>query len=271
MSGTPALETEHVQGLNDAQAYIVDQATDEVLRLNLDKFQGPFEILLYLIKSQEVDIFDIPIALITDQYLQVLDLIREDDLEMAGDFIVMAATLIQIKSKMIIPDALDDEEEEEIDEDPRMELVEKLLEYRKYQEITELLHEMEVQRQDWFTRNVKPKIEADPNEDLYFEASLYDLTEAFKSVLRFITDDLEHTVEGEGASVDEKIEYILGLLAQRDSVAWTDIFEGIRSRVDFVCCFLAILELCRMGDIRAQQHGLYGEIRLFRAIEVNVA
>lgn len=254
----------------EAESFIVDEATDEVLRLNLEKFQGPFEVLLYLIKSQEVDIFDIPIAKITGQYLKVLDLIRAEDLDVAGDFLVMAATLIQIKSKMIIPDTLEDDEEEFEEEDPRMELVEKLLEYRKYQEITQLFHEMEAQRQEWFTRNVKPQIERDP-EEVYVEASLYDLIAAFKDVLRFITDDLEHAVEGEGASIDDKIEDIQAMLAQRDSVSWTDIFQGSRSKVEVICAFLAILELCRMGYVRAQQSGLYGEIRLFRAVKVNAA
>lgn len=253
-------------------AFIVDEATDAVLRVNLDKFEGPFEVLLYLIKAQEIDIFDIPIARITDQYLQVLELIREEDLDLAGDFLVMAATLIQIKSKMIIPDTIDEEDEEEIEEeDPRMELVEKLLEYRKYQEITDRLSALEAERKAWFTRNVRPDLPPNPEEELYFEASLYDLIQAFRGVVRFITDDLEHAIQMEGVSVDEKIELITEMLTHRDSVGWTDLFDGVTSRVEAVCCFLAILELCRMGHVRAQQSAAYGEIRLFRNIEVHAA
>lgn len=259
-------------GEGDSGGFIVDEATDEVLRLHLDNFEGPFEVLLYLIKAQEIDIFDIPIAKITDQYMQVLELIREQDLDMAGEFLVMAATLIQIKSKMIIPDVSDDEDDEEIEEeDPRMELVEKLLEYRRYQEVTDFLHRLEEERKSWFTRNVKPEIEAPPDQEEYFEASLFDLINAFKGVMRYVTDDVAHHVEVEGASVEEKIDYLEGLLESRDSVTWYDLFSTARSKIEVICCFLAILELCRMGHIRAEQHSETGDIRLFRAVEVNVA
>lgn len=244
--------------------YLVDQATDEVLRLHLDQFEGPFEVLLYLIKAQEIDIFDIPIATITEQYLGFLDLMRGENLEVAGDFIVMAATLVQIKSKMILPVEMDDEEEEVEEEDPRLELVEKLLEYRKYRDVAAFLTRLEEARADWFARNAKPKVEADPDEEL-LEVDLYDLIKAFKGVLRFITDDLSHTVEGEGYSVDEKIEELQEKLTQEESIAWVDLFKKCRNRIEMVCYFLAILELCRMHSIRTYQHRIFGDIRLFRA------
>jgi segregation and condensation protein A len=246
------------------EGLIVDEATDEALRLHLDKFEGPFEVLLYLIKAQEIDIFDIPIAKITEQYIRFLELMREENLDVAGEFLVMAATLIQIKSKMILPAEFDTEEEEEVEEeDPRLELVEKLLEYRKYRDITLRLQSLEKARTDWYARNVKPPIEQDQEEEEYLEVSLYDLIEALRSVLRFMTEGLPHTVVGEGASVDEKIVRIQERLAECQSLAWTDLFDECKSRVELVCCFLAILELCRMGRIRAHQHHLFGDIRLF--------
>jgi segregation and condensation protein A len=246
--------------------FIVDEATDEVLRLHLDKFEGPFEVLLYLIKAQEIDIFDIPIAKITEQYIRFLELLRDENLDIAGEFLVMAATLIQIKSKMLLPAELDTEEEEIEEEDPRLELVEKLLEYRKYRDIAQRLHLLEEARVNWFSRSVKPEIEQSEDEEEYVEVSLYDLIQAFRGVLRFITEGLAHTVGGEGASVDEKIAYIEEQLAERQSIAWMDLFRECKSRIELVCCFLAILELCRMGRIRAHQHHAFGDIRLFPAV-----
>ena len=153
---------------------IEDEIPDEVLRLELDKFEGPFEVLLYLIKSQEIDIFDIPIVKVTEQYLRFLEMMEGENLDAAGDFLVMAATLIQIKSKMILPiDLADEEDEEEIEEeDPRLELVEKLLEYRKYRDLAQLLGRQGDRAQDFFPRSAKPKIEEDPDE----EAELLDIT-----------------------------------------------------------------------------------------------
>lgn len=258
--GTPAPAPE-----GGEEPFIVDAATDEVLRLHLDKFEGPFEVLLYLIKSQEIDIFDIPIVTITEQYLRFLDLMEDESLEVTGEFLVLAATLIQIKSKMLLPAEADPEEDEELEEeDPRLELVEKLLEYRRYQHVMDFLRDMEVERERIFARNAKPKIDHIPeDDDELLEVSLYDLMRAFKRVLRYLTEDIVHTVEGEGASVDEKIDEILAHLARTESISWLEIFEKCRSRVELVCSFLAILELCRMEKVRAHQHKNFGDIRLF--------
>lgn len=249
----------------DEPGFIVDEATDEVLRLHLDNFEGPFEVLLYLIRAQEIDIFDIPIMKITEQYLRFLELMRQENLEVIGDFLVMAATLVQIKSKMLLPVELDEDDEEIEEEDPRLELVEKLIEYRKYRDVAARLEALEDERQNWFTRNVKPKIEAAEDEDGedMIEVTLYDLIQAFKNVLRFIRDDINYEIQGEGASVDEKIAAIIERLETANSVSWVELFRDCRHRVEMVCCFLAILELCRMGRISAHQHRTCGDIRLF--------
>jgi segregation and condensation protein A len=255
-----------VSEASDGAHYIVDAATDEVLRLHLDLFEGPFEVLLYLIKAQEIDIFDIPIVKITEQYLRFLEMMREEDLEVVGDFLVMAATLVQIKSRMMLPDDLG-EEEEEVEEDPRLELVEKLLEYRKYRDVGQRLHMLEEIRSSWFSRQTKPQSDADTDEDGYIEVSLYDLTQAVKGVLRYLVEGLPHTVEGERHSVDEKIAHIQEALQEKGSVSWLDVFKECRSKMEIVCCFLAILELCRMGHVRAHQHHAFGDIRLFSVAE----
>jgi segregation and condensation protein A len=246
------------------EPFIVDEATDEALRLHLEQFEGPFEVLLYLIRAQEIDIFDIPISKITDQYIRFLELMRDENLDVAGEFLVMAATLIQIKSKMILPVEVDWEEEEDIEEeDPRLELVEKLLEYRRYREIMLRLQALESARSDVFARNVKPEIEQSEDEDEFLEVSIYDLIQAFRGVLRYVVEGLPHTIIGEGASIDEKIAYIEDQLAEKQSISWIDLFRECKSRVEIVCCFLAILELCRMHRIRAHQHQSFGDIRLF--------
>ncbi|MBN2309349.1 MAG: segregation/condensation protein A, partial [Candidatus Hydrogenedentes bacterium] len=205
---TPENDIQH-DGPAPADEFIVDAATDEVLRLHLDMFEGPFEVLLYLIKSQEIDIFDIPIVKITEQYLRFLDVMREENLDVTGEFLVLAATLIQIKSKMLLPAEADQDDEEEFDEeDPRLELVEKLMEYRKFRDVSEFLQLLEERRADWYAREAKPRIEPDEEEEELLDVTLYDLISAFRGVLRYITDDLVHTVGAEEASVDEKIEFI---------------------------------------------------------------
>lgn len=268
---TEATQTENTQPEGEVREFIVDRATDETLRLHLDRFEGPLEVLLYLIKSQEIDIFDIPISIITDQYLAFIELMHEENLEVAGDYLVLAATLIQIKSKMLIPDDIDEDDEEIDEEDPRLELVEKLIAYRKYREVATRLATLEAERANWYTRNVKPKLEDVEDDEDFIEVSLYDLIEAFKTSIRYLTDDEDHVVEGETCSVDEKIEHIQHLLDVNDSIAWSDIFKDCANRMELVCSFLAILELCRMGTIRAHQHTTYGDIRIFKAVAASSA
>lgn len=247
--------------------FIVDEATDHVLRLHLESFQGPLEVLLYLIKAQEIDIFDIPISKITDQYLKFMELIEDKQLDVVGDYLVMAATLIQIKAKMLIPAEIDMDEEEAEEEDPRLELVEKLIQYRMYKDAAARLAGLEDERANWFTRNVKPEadlLHSPDDEADFIDVSLFDLAQAFKGVMRFLHESAPHQVELEGSSVDEKIEYIQTLLDMQPSVGWKDLFQTARNRVEAVCYFLAILELTRMSAISLHQHAAFGEIRLFK-------
>jgi segregation and condensation protein A len=249
----------------ESDGYIVDAATDAVLRLHLDEFDGPLEVLLYLIKAQEIDIFDIPVLQITEQYLKFLELMEHENLEVAGDYLVIAATLIQIKSKMLIPVEIDDEEEEFDDDDPRMELVEKLIAYRMYREVSDRLKLLEAERSNWYTRNAKPSVKdlgPDPNAE-YIDATMFDLSMAFKNVLRFMKEEQFHEVEEDESSVDEKVDYIQAVLDMQESVEWEDLVKVCKGRVEVICTFLAILELCRMNLITLNQHASYGNIRLF--------
>jgi segregation and condensation protein A len=237
-----------------------------MLRLQLDEFEGPFEVLLYLIKEQEIDIFDIPILQVTQQYLSFLDLLRLEQIDVAGDFLVMAATLIQIKSRMILPADVEQEEEEDIEEeDPRLELVVKLLEYRKFRDLARFLGDYEQQQSDRFGRRVKPAFlpeEADEEEDI-IEVSLYDLIKSVRTVMRFLVGGAMHSVYLESASVDDKIVHIEELLSNRESISWSELRRECSVAVEVVCCLLAILELCRMNRISVHQQSAFGEIRLF--------
>ena len=237
----------------------------EALRLQLDQFEGPFEVLLYLIKEQEIDIFDIPIVQVTRQYLQFLDMLRTENLDVAGDFLVLAATLIQIKSRMILPIEVEQEEEEDLEEeDPRLELVEKLLEYRRYRDLTRLLGEREERWMNIFGRRVKPVLEpGDDDEEELLEVSLYDLMKAVRGMMRYLLGDISHNIQLEIASVDEKIAQIETLLEEMESLSWSDLCVQNTTRIEVVCCLLAILELCRMQRLRVRQHATFGEIRLF--------
>jgi segregation and condensation protein A len=191
-------------------------------------------------------------------------MMRDENLEVTGEFLVMAATLIQIKSKLLLPpDDSEDEDEEIEEEDPRLELVEKLLEYRRYKDVAERLERLEAARSDVFARRVPPTIEVEEEEEEVLEVSLYDLVDAFKAYLKFFEDETYHQIQAVQCSVDDKVEEIERRLVEAGSVCWTDLLADCRSRVELVCCFLAILELCRMGRIRAHQHANFDEIRIF--------
>jgi len=241
-----------------------DDLSDDALRLQLEQFEGPFEVLLYLIRSQEIDIFDIPILKVTEQYLHFLDLLRTENLDIAGEFLVMAATLIQIKSRMLLPVETDTEDEEGVEEeDPRLELVEKLLEYRRFRDLAAAVGDLEQTRADCFGRTVRPVFDDEPEEDGAIEVELYDLVKAVRAVLRFLADDLFHKVSLDEASVDDKIVRIEDILREKPGLSWAELCAECTTRVELVCCLLAILELCRMRRIRVHQHAAFGDLRLF--------
>jgi len=225
-------------------------------RVKLDVFEGPLDLLLHLIRRNEVDIYDIPIAEITQQYLDMLDLMKALNLDIAGEFLVMAATLTHIKSKMLLPAPSDGEEEEE-GEDPRKELVNRLLEYERFKEAARLMEGRDILEKDVFIR--KP-IEDDEEE---LELSLFELIEALQEVLRRSSHELIHEITLERISIEEKITEILDTLSRYGGkLDFKSLFEGEPTREAIIVTFLAVLELMKMRMIRVYQR------RAFHPIEI---
>jgi len=234
-------------------------------KLKLEVFEGPLDLLLYLIKKNELNIYDIPITQITEQYMQYLEMMKLLDLDIVGDYLVMAATLLQIKSKMLLPP--DPSEEEQPEEDPRDELVRRLLEYKKFKEVADDLRGKETTRRDFFPRTIdeeKQKELKDEAKEVYFEASLFDLITAFTKVLQSVPKDVFYELIKEEYTVDQKIHEILHLLLEKPRVALNDLFGRAKTKLEMIVTFMAILELIRLREIMAVQKRLFDEIEIMR-------
>ncbi len=234
-------------------------------KLKLDIFEGPLDLLLFLIKKNDIDIYDIPIVKVTEQYLEYIEMMKMLDLEVVGEFLVMAATLLQIKSKMLLPPDPSGLEEQEID--PREELVARLQEYRVFKEIAEQLKGKEGERQNFFTRQVdeeaRKELENDAKE-VFFEASLFDLINAFSSALSKLKEDKSYEVSKEEFTVEQKIHDILHSLLNEPRILLTDIFAKAKSKVEMIVSFMAILELIRLKEIIVAQKRLFADIEVLR-------
>ena len=208
-------------------------------KVKLDTFEGPLDLLLYLIQKEEVDIYDIPIAKITDQYLEYLELLKLLDLSIAGEFLVMAATLMHIKSKMLLPPE-PVEGAELPEEDPRAELVRRLLEYKKFKEAASELSQMESHHKHFFAR-VGSGIDVEdlPQEETFFEARLFDLITAFTKVLKDIPRDIFYKVVKDEFTVSEKIHDILHMVVDKKKMLFTDLFSAAKTKFEIITIFLA--------------------------------
>jgi segregation and condensation protein A len=226
-------------------------------KIKLDIFEGPLDLLLYLIKRDDVNIYDIPIAKITEQYLQYLELMRLLDLDIASEFLVMAATLLEIKSKMLLPKAEQLVEAEEFD--PRLDLVNRLLEYQKYKQVADELRKRESVYREIFARPGEA-LPPEPDNELYFEASLFDLISAFTKALKEVPKEVFYEIIKDEFTIEQKIHDILRLLLNTAHVSLEDLFTKAKNKLEIVATFLAILELIRLQEIIVQQKGLFGEI-----------
>ena len=234
-------------------------------KLKLEMFEGPLDLLLYLIKKEEINIYDIPIAQVTEQYMEYIELMKMLSLDTVGEFLVMAATLIQIKSKMLLPP--DPSEVKEEEEDPRDELVRRLLEYKKFKEIAEDLKTKESLRQDFFPRTVDAETANELKEDakeIYYEASLFDLISAFTIALRRAPEDAAYQIDPEEYTVDQKVHVILHRLVDCDRVVLSALLSDAKSKMEVIVTFMAVLELIRLKEILVVQKRLFDEIEVIR-------
>lgn len=238
-------------------------------QVKLANFEGPLDLLLFLIQENEIDIYDIPIALITQQYLEYLELMKLLDLEVGSEFLLMAATLLRIKAKMLLPRRLLDEEGEE--EDPRQELVRRLVEYRQFKELASVLGGHEDAQREVFSRpstvgwSAGDGLSDEVADLLKLDVNLWDLIQAFKEVLDRTGGELPRTVDRESITIEEKMEEILHRLADCQGLFFRELFPDGWSRAVVVITFLALLELIRLRRVIVEQTETLGEVWLCRA------
>jgi segregation and condensation protein A len=235
----------------------------EAYPVRLDNFEGPLDLLLHLIKRNEVSIYDIPITLITAQYLEYIDLMQELNLDVAGEFLVMAATLIHVKSRMLLPRP--DPSQEDPEEDPREALVRRLLEHQKFKAAAELLHERETLRSAQWTRPDGPIAEiAGEAPEPEVEVDLFSLITAFRAVVERAKARPMVYLPTEQIAIEDRIEQLLARLSETEACGFEDLFADIQSRAGLVVTFLALLEMIRLKLIRVFQTGVVGPIRVYK-------
>jgi len=233
-------------------------------QIKLEIFEGPMDLLLHLIKKHELNVYDIPIALITQQYLEYLDIMKSLDMEIAGEFLVMASTLTHIKSRMLLPPPENPEAEDD-GIDPRAELIRRLLEYKSFKEAASSLEDKEETWSRVFMRQGdSPELPAD-DEPLLFDFHLFDLLAALKDVIARVPDT-KFEITTETVSITEKISQILARLEIVDSILFADLFEGSTSRMQVIGTFLALLELVKTRVVKAFQIEQFGAIRIMKAV-----
>jgi segregation and condensation protein A len=237
-------------------------------QIKLEIFEGPMDLLLHLIKKHELDIYSIPIALITQQYLEYIELMKSLDMEIAGEFLVMASTLTHIKSKMMLPPP-ENLEGEEDGVDPQAELIRRLLEYKSFKEAAGSLENKEETWSKVFMRQseISPPVTAGGMDDepLLFDFHLFDLLAALKDVMARIPD-ASFDVTSDSVSITDKISHILMRLEAMDSLLFADLFEGSNTKPQVIATFLALLELIKTRVVKAFQIEQFGAIRIMKAV-----
>jgi segregation and condensation protein A len=234
-------------------------------KVKLEIFEGPLDLLLFLIKRDEIDIYDISIERITRQYLEYLQAFKELNIDLAGEFIVMAATLIYIKSRSLLPVDQQPPDEDAEEDDPRWDLIRQLIEYKKFKEAAAQLHVRELEQGRLFTRDGDAGAAVDGPLRLA-DVGIFQLINAFQNVIKRVDarEDLRE-IFGEHFTVSDKIEIILRRVAEGARIRFSDLFGEIASRVEIVVTFLALLELIRLKQIRATQAAPFDEIEIAAA------
>ena len=237
-------------------------------KVKFEVFEGPLDLLLYLIKKEEVDIYEVNLTSLATQFIEYIEVMRMLDLDIAGEFLVMASTLMYIKSRELLPVDLQVQvEDEDEGEDPRWELIRQLVEYKKFKDAAAQLQTREHEQENIFPR-VPGKLDfSDDRPVLRPEVSIFDLVNAVNSILKRINqrDDPRDIFEDKW-SVSEKIEELARLILEKASLKFTELFVGATSRSEVVCTFLALLELIRLRQLTCVQSDQFGEIEITRAL-----
>jgi segregation and condensation protein A len=260
--GLPSPELPPAEVTNEEDAF---ESQLDSIKIKVTAFEGPLDLLVHLIKKNRMNVYDIQISVITKQYLDYLNLMQELNLDLASEFLVMAATLIHIKSKMLLPrpeTAAGDPEEVE---DPRDTLVRRLLEHQKFKAAAELLHDRETLRNAQWGRP-ESRIEEIAGDDYEpeIEVDLFSLLSAFKLVLERARERPDVPLPPEEVSIETRIEQMLGRLSETEACGFEDLFEGNYTRADMIVTFLAMLEMIRLKLIRVFQQGGQGAIRVYK-------
>jgi len=231
-------------------------------KVKLEVFEGPLDLLLYLIKRDEIDIYDISLERITRQYLEYLQAFKELKIDIAGEFVVMAANLIYLKSRSLLPLDQQPPEEDADEDDPRWDLIRQLIEYKKFKEAAAQLHDRALEQERVFTRDGGGVAISDAPWPLH-EVGIFQLIHAFQEVIKRVEarEDLQE-IFGERFSVSDKIEKILERVGNGTPVRFSELFGQIVSRVEIVVTFLALLELIRLNQVRALQRKMFDEIEI---------
>lgn len=236
-------------------------------KVKFEVFEGPLDLLLYLIKKEEVDIYEVNLTKLATQFIQYIELMREFDLEIAGEFLVMAATLMYIKSRELLPkDQQVQAAEEEDEEDPRWELIRQLVEYKKFKDAAAQLQQRELEQENVFARRpgkLDFQLEATPRKA---DVSIFDLLNAVNAILKRVnTREDARDIFEEKFSVSEKIEYMVNLVAEKTVVKFSTLFSSTSSRPEVICTFLALLELIRLKQLVCAQSEEFGDIDITKA------
>ncbi len=231
-------------------------------RVNLEVFEGPLDLLMHLIRKNDLDVYDIPIAFVLEEYMRYLDTIRELNIDLAGDFLLMAAELAHIKSRLLLPEEHPAEEEEE---DPRADLVRRLLEYQRYKEASEAFIARSMLGRDVFVPLAPERVEAPSDGPV--TGDVYELIEAFSKVLKRVSNKDVHEVAVDRISINDRIYEIMAMLRQRATITLEELLPEQITRFDVVITFIALLEMCRLRMIRTYQTSVCGPIHLQGVME----
>ena len=242
------------------------ESSADAYRVKLDSFEGPLDLLLHLIRKSEVNIYDIPIALITEQYLGYIKLMEEMNLDVAGEFLVMAATLIHIKSRTLLPRPDPTQDDTDPEEDPREALVRRLLEHEKYKAAADMLHDRETLRGAQFGRpDASVAAAAGEAFEPELEVDLFSLLAAFRGVLERASRRPPMVLPPDQISIEDRIRQLLARLSETEACGFEDLFtDGDGSRAFMIVTFLALLEMIRLKLIRVSQAGSFGAIRVYK-------